>query len=1091
MVQINRFVLFSLMFLFLFSYVSAVRVDYSPNDKGIKDMKAVVKDTILFGLISVGEQGTMELKSHKSPTEIIEVGTGWQVTMIYDTNFGQAHKNILGNVYFYDLKTGEEVEREYKFVYWGTEEREREVCIEYQNITNSTTKDSIPYTECSKYINESYLYEGWLDYNSKDLPKGQIKLGLMTNVLYKDKIDGVWEVQGKKIEKHAGWTSGLSVGLVSYYKLDETSGTTTIDSHGSNNGTISGATVNVAGKIDKAYDFDGTNDYVQIDNEEAMRLSGGSYSISFWFKADSISKSRLIWKSYSTDGTIEYDINIADTSAGKIDFRTNDGKLTSSTSVSVGNWYHIVVVRDLSSTGTEQKLYINAGTPVTRASTGTTTTGNDNKKMQIGRYFFSSTAGDYFNGIIDEVGIWSRALSSEEVSELYNSGTGITYKEPLIINLISPINYYNSSSSTIDFSANLTDEGDLGIANVSLVINNTIYDTNTSGLTGVYNFSETLSDGFYEWYIEAYDDTDKLYESETRYFTIDTLAPSIEILSPVTSYNYLQPDQTIDLNVTVTDEHLDNCWYEYNSSIINFNCSENQTFNYVSDVNNLTVYANDTFGNEKNESVSWSYKVLQGSIVYDNISYEGLDSSFYNFITLNGAIQGAYLEYGNTNYTSSIYLNNNTFLYNQISLPNIEADVNNTFFWWIKIDDEWFQTVSNVQLVKAMEVTNCTTSTLLSLNLKDEKLQTSLNGTLEVLLNVISQSGTEVFVYNNTFTNKNNVQFCLSPVDLDKSLFKFNAQIKYSSTDYASELYNIQDAELSDYPQNLSLYDLANNQSTKFKITYKGSDFIPKEGVLVQLLRKYIGGDSYKVVEAPITSSLGEVILHIDQDTNLYNIIISRDGEVLDTYENIIFTCDTALVGLCTFDLDGVINPYNEISTDILNDVTFQITELNDTNVMVTFSSISGTPVNVRLLVKKNSIIGESYIYNNSLYSSAGSFNVILNDDTNMGIGENIYLFTFIKDDEVIGTKSFLLNNAGMDWDNNNYFIVVILLLSVVGMAFTSPELVIFNAVLTFLIAGSLWLLNGMSFAVGLGSLIWLVIASGILIFKLSHQEDR
>ena len=110
------------MFLFLFSYVSAVRVDYSPNDKGVKDMKAVVKDTILWDLIAVGEQGTMELKSHKTPTEIIEVGTGWQVTMIYDTNFGQAHKDILGNVYFYDLKTGEEVQRDYKFVYWGEEE---------------------------------------------------------------------------------------------------------------------------------------------------------------------------------------------------------------------------------------------------------------------------------------------------------------------------------------------------------------------------------------------------------------------------------------------------------------------------------------------------------------------------------------------------------------------------------------------------------------------------------------------------------------------------------------------------------------------------------------------------------------------------------------------------------------------------------------------------------------------------------------------------------------------------------------------------------------------------------------------------------
>jgi len=58
-------------------------------------------------------------------------------------------------------------------------------------------------------------------------------------------------------------------------------------------------------------------------------------------------------------------------------------------------------------------------------------------------------------------------------------------------------------------------------------------------------------------------------------------------------------------------------------------------------------------------------------------------------------------------------------------------------------------------------------------------------------------------------------------------------------------------------------------------------------------------------------------------------------------------------------------------------------------------------------------------------------------------------------------------------------------------MAFSSPEWIIINSIITLLLAGALWLLNGMNFVVGLGSIMWLVIAAGILIMKLAKQEDR
>jgi len=82
-------------------------------------------------------------------------------------------------------------------------------------------------------------------------------------------------------------------------------------------------------------------------------------------------------------------------------------------------------------------------------------------------------------------------------------------------------------------------------------------------------------------------------------------------------------------------------------------------------------------------------------------------------------------------------------------------------------------------------------------------------------------------------------------------------------------------------------------------------------------------------------------------------------------------------------------------------------------------------------------------------------------------------------------------SNTGSDFLDNNFIIVVVLILSLVGMALTSPEWIVMNGIITMLLAGMLWLVKGVDFVAGLGILMWLVIAAGIIILKLSKQEDR
>ena len=200
--------------------------------------------------------------------------------------------------------------------------------------------------------------------------------------------------------------------LVSYYKLDESSGDA-IDSAGSNDGTVNGATQGVTGKINTAYDFDG-NDYISCGTQS---LANNSFSISVWIAADSTSCNYAVGQgTNSSRRGLHFGRR---SSNGKFTFAFFADDLDSSTSVATdGTWEHWVGTYDASTNS--RKLYRNG------VLDSSDTAGGD----YIGTgtlYIARSYTTSYFYGKIDEVGIWDRALTSSEITELYNSGDGISY----------------------------------------------------------------------------------------------------------------------------------------------------------------------------------------------------------------------------------------------------------------------------------------------------------------------------------------------------------------------------------------------------------------------------------------------------------------------------------------------------------------------------------------------------------------------------------------------------------------------------------------------------------------------------------------
>ncbi len=211
-------------------------------------------------------------------------------------------------------------------------------------------------------------------------------------------------------------------GLVLYLPFREGTGTTTYDkSPYGNDGTIYGAAW-TDGKYGKALEFDGSNDYVSLPDNSILDFdASSSFTWAVWIKTTCpwSSGDRVVigWRD-SED--INPFIRIIVKYNGLVGFTYRDAGGTwtnrvesSPNTVNDGNWHFIVAVRDKSSAN-PNKLYVDG--VLVDESTDPTTLGFDVDHHEIGRDYIS---GAYFDGTIDEVRIYNRALSAEEIRVHY------------------------------------------------------------------------------------------------------------------------------------------------------------------------------------------------------------------------------------------------------------------------------------------------------------------------------------------------------------------------------------------------------------------------------------------------------------------------------------------------------------------------------------------------------------------------------------------------------------------------------------------------------------------------------------------------
>jgi hypothetical protein len=200
---------------------------------------------------------------------------------------------------------------------------------------------------------------------------------------------------------------------IDYWPLDETSGTIAVDASGNgNNGTVVGATWSTNGKINGCLSFNGVNNYVQVYSDVA-----NDFSIAFWAKTTATGGAGT-WR--QGDGLVDGSVG-----AGADDFGTAlvenqlafgtgnpDTTVFSTTPVNDGLWHYCVATR-VQSTGAMQ-LYVDG-----RLQTSGTGTTNSLAAPAYLRFGSIQSGGGFFNGSLDEIKIYDRALGNLEIAALY------------------------------------------------------------------------------------------------------------------------------------------------------------------------------------------------------------------------------------------------------------------------------------------------------------------------------------------------------------------------------------------------------------------------------------------------------------------------------------------------------------------------------------------------------------------------------------------------------------------------------------------------------------------------------------------------
>lgn len=206
--------------------------------------------------------------------------------------------------------------------------------------------------------------------------------------------------------------------LVSYWKFEGNSN----DSKGSNNGADTAVTYNVAsGRYGQGGNYNGTTSLTTITDAASLKPTT-NFSISMWVNSVSVN---TIFQSYSQNTAVAGIVMQVDAgglgwlvsgkNTGTV-FNTDYAQIKGTININDGQWHHLVGIWD----GANLQFYTDAkaATPVAWANAPAYAATN---YVRIGVQVTTGPNGLFWQGSLDDLALFSRALTASEVSSLFNS----------------------------------------------------------------------------------------------------------------------------------------------------------------------------------------------------------------------------------------------------------------------------------------------------------------------------------------------------------------------------------------------------------------------------------------------------------------------------------------------------------------------------------------------------------------------------------------------------------------------------------------------------------------------------------------------
>ena len=872
--------------LFMISLASAWEFD---NVKRYDDINKKVTIKNGFGLGSDIAEAKLNTPLNN------KVALGYQKVAEFEVTSYKDYENALGNMDFYDVNDNmKKITREfdYKFLDNG----------EWKNLDNLNFK------------------------------KGDFKIiGIFTEVQRGDVVEWIPTFHGKIISEWAIWTQSLNADIVAYYKLDETSGLVAPDS--TDNG-YDGTLINMEGdewitngKINGAIEFNNTADDTEFINVPDNADFDALQSISFWVNITDVTSSIagrvLIEKDSDFTGVIGY---ISDTNS-IVYHNSSATRVIDIPGLTTNVWHNIIMIYDGVNNIT---IYIDGEQNKSSNLVGSAEFDNSNN-FTIGG---SLTATRTPWAVIDEVGVWKRVLTNEEIIQLYNEGTGISFQSTIFTILNSPDNLAESINRTIDFSCSVnTTNSTFLVANNSLIINNVIDQTNSSGIKGNYTFTKTFSSkGTFFWTCQAVADNQVNNTGGNRTLIIKNIIENSQTFNNITTEG---ATETFTINFTKTSElQVSTVDLIYNGTLNSFAYSVSGDEVFSTGSISIPTVTSDT-----NVTFNWNITFDDGSISNSQTNNQTIlnvnvdDCSVFTNIIYN------FTQYDEENQT---ILSGNNTIELQINLFNLAKTTVLVNF------SDSFTGVNPVQFCA------------------EDAILPTVNYSSYVIVKyfVNSSNQSQSTSYSVEYHNILNQTISNTTIPIDIPLFNLKA------SDTTKFRLTFRDGEFVLAPNILVQVHRQYIADNDFKI--------------VEIPITDSNGQT-------VLNLVKDVIIY-----NF--IMVNEAREVVGTFNSIAAFCSDFLIGDCTINLapDSLSEQIYDYNEEF--DVSISRPSYDNTTERISISFVTGdlTPANLRMDIVRNNNFGNRSVCSDTLFSASGTLSCDVSAITNTD--QFLFVSTLVED---------------------------------------------------------------------------------------------